>query len=148
MLNKHPVAWAASTREDHKMHSPSGSVPLWSFWEPEQLKAGKCTKHSVHLGQCPCKACWSLSSVDLGSTCCLGLWQTQCGASTVSSLHTCQQSLFAVPLPPYSTAEQVSLNEWPCLPPCVRGEVRHLQTEEAKISKEGGTTLEMTDATD
>ena len=43
------------------------------------------------------------------------------------------------------------LNKWPPLPSCVRAEIRHgrdLQTEEVKINKEGGTALEVTDATD
>ena len=106
-------------------------------------------KHRAHLRQCPCRTPWSLSSVDLGSTCCLGLWQTQCGPSTMSTSHTCQQYFFAVSLPPHSTTEQVSLNKWPPLPYCVRVEIRHwrdLQTEEAKIKKEGETTLEVTGA--
>ena len=52
---------------------------------PEWLRPGKCMKQSSHLGQCPCRAAWSLSSVDPGSTCNLGLWQTQCGPSTAST---------------------------------------------------------------
>ena len=54
-------------------------------------------------------------------------------------------------LPPHKTTEQVSLNKGPPSPPCVRVEIRHcrdLQTEQAKISKEEGTTLEVTGATD
>ena len=52
--------------------------------------------------------------------------------------HTCQWYLFAVFLPPHSTPEQVSLNKWPPLPPCVRVDIRHwrdLQTEVAKINR-------------
>jgi len=59
--------------------------------------------------------------------------------------------VFVVSLHPHNTAEQVSLNEWPPSPPCVRAEIRHrrdLQTEDAKINKEGGTALEVTGATD
>ena len=95
-----------------------------------------------------CKAPWSLSSVDLESTCCCGLGQTQCGPYTVSTAHTHQPYLLAVYLPPHNTTEQVSLNKWPSLPPCVRVEIRcqkDLQTE-AKINKEEGTALEVTDA--
>ena len=68
------------------------------------------------------------------------LWQTQCGPSTMRTPHACQWYLFTVFLPPHNTTEQVSLNKWPPLPPCVRAEIRHqkdLQTEEAKINKEG-----------
>ena len=131
---------------------------------PELLGTGKDTKCTAHLGQCPYRTpknlsglvletAWdtgptwgsalaeqpgNLSSVNLGSTCCLGLWQTQCGPPTVSTPHTCQQYLFAVLLPPHNTTEQMNLNKWPPSPPCVRAEIRHwrdLQTEEAKIKK-------------
>ena len=130
---------------------PTDSVPLWSTQEPEQLRPGKFPKRKAHFGQYPCRAPWSLSSVDPGSTCHLELWQTKCGPYTVNILHTCQRNLFALSLPPYNTTEQMSLNKWPPLPPCVRMEIRHwrdLQTEEAKISKEEGTALEVTGATD
>jgi len=106
-------------------------------------------KCRAHLGQCPCRTHWSLSCVDSGSTCRLGLWQTQCGPSTASTPHTCQQYLFAVSLPPHNTTEQVSLNKWPPLSPCFREEIRHwrdLQTEEAKINK-WRTAMEVTVAT-
>ena len=118
---------------------PTGSVSLRNTREPERLRPGKCMKHRAHLGQYSCRVPWSLSSVDLGSTCCLALWQTQCGPYTVSTPHTCQWYLVAVSLPPHNTTEQVSLNKWPPSPPCVRAEVRHwrhLQTEEAKRKKE------------
>ena len=85
----------------------------------------KCTKHRVHVGQCTCKTPWSLSSVDLGSTSCPGLRQTQCGPSTVSIHHTWQQYLLAVSLLFQSTIEQVSLNKWPPSPSHVRVEIRH-----------------------
>ena len=109
-------------------------VPLWSIWEPEPpwLRAGKCTKHRAHFGQCSCRAPWSLSRVDLESTC------HKCGPYTVSTPHTRQRYLFAMLLPPHNTTEQVSLNKWPPLPPCVRAEIRHLrdlQTEEAKLRR-------------
>ena len=119
--------------------------------EPEWLIPGNCMKCRAHLGQCPCRVPWSLTSVDLGSTHCIGLWQTQCGPSTVNTTHTCQWYLFAVFLPPHNTTKQVSLNKSPSSPPSVRAETRNrrdLQTEEAKINKEGGTALEVTGATD
>ena len=55
--------------------------------------------------------------------------QTQCGQDTANTL---QCNMFAAFLPPHSTTEQVSLKECPPLPPCVRGEIRDWQTEEAK----------------
>ena len=78
------------------------------------------------------------------------LEQSQCGPHTASTPHTRQWYLFAMFLPPHSTIEQVSLNKWPPSSPCVKVEIRHwrdLQTEEAKINKEG-TALEVTGATD
>ena len=48
-------------------YSPSGSVPLQHTQELEWLRPGKCMKYRVHLGQCPCRAPWSLSSVDPGN---------------------------------------------------------------------------------
>jgi len=54
-------------------------------------------------------------------------------------------------LPPHNTTEQVSLNKWPPSPASVRAAIRNgrdLQTEEAKINKEGGTALEVTDVSD
>ena len=126
--------------------------PIWqSTWEPEQSRPGKCTKRRAHLGHCPCKAPWSLSRVNRGSTSCLGLWQIKCCPSTARTPHTCQWYWFTVSLPLHWTTEQVSLNKGLPSPPCVRVEIRHwrdLQTEEAKINKEGGTTLEMTSGTD
>ena len=137
--------------EGHKTHSPSGSVPLRSTREPEWLRPGKCMKCRVHGGQCPCRAPWRLSSVDLGSAHRLGLWQAQCAPSAESRSHTCQWCLFAESLPLHSTPEQVSLNKLPPLPLHVRVEIRHrrnLQTEEAQINKEGWMALEETGATD
>ena len=107
------------------MHTTTGSEPLQSTQEPEQLRAGKGTKCRAHLGQCPCRAPWSLSRVDPGSTRHLGLWQTQCGPPPASTPHTRQWHLFAVSLPPHNTTKQVSLNKWPHLPPCIRAEIRH-----------------------
>ena len=49
---------------------PTESVPLWRTREPkpEQLRTGKCTKPRAYFGQFPCRATWSLSSVDQEST--------------------------------------------------------------------------------
>ena len=49
---------------------PTKSVPLQSTREPEpeQLTPGKCTKCRAHFGQHPCRATWSLRSVDSEST--------------------------------------------------------------------------------
>ena len=49
---------------------PTESVPLWSTQgpEPEQLRPGKCMKPRALFGQFPCRATWSLTSVDWEST--------------------------------------------------------------------------------
>ena len=49
---------------------PTKSVPLWSTQEPEfeQLRPGKCTQPRARFRQFPCRATWSLSSVDWEST--------------------------------------------------------------------------------
>ena len=44
------------------------SVPLWSTYKPERLRNGKCTQPRARLRQLPCRATWSLSSVDQEST--------------------------------------------------------------------------------
>ena len=164
------------TGEVHKMHSPPGTVSLWSIQLPEQLRPAKGTKCTAHLGLWPCRAFNSLRGLDLG-----GAWKTRptwdsvlmellgtwaawiqeihatlgSGKSSVvhplRALPICQWYLFALPLPLHSTAEQMSLNKWPPPPPHVRVEIRHwkgLQEEEVKTSKEGGTTLEVTSAID
>ena len=95
-----PVAWAAWNLEGHKTHSRSGSVPLQSTQEPERLRPRECTKARAHVGQYPCRASRSLSSVDPGSTCCLGLWQTHCGPSTASTTHILAVFICSVPSSP------------------------------------------------
>ena len=49
---------------------PTESVPLWSTQEPvpEQLNPGKCMQPRARFKQFPCRAIWSLSSVDRGNT--------------------------------------------------------------------------------
>ena len=49
---------------------PTESVPLWSTQEPENewCRSRTCTQHRAHLRQFPCRATWSLSSVDREST--------------------------------------------------------------------------------
>jgi len=150
-LVAHPGSQAAGTREVIKSHRPPGTVRSPSTWLPELLGPGKGTKSRVHLRQFPCRATWSLSSVDWDSTCTVSWGKTQCGLYTASTPDSHQRYLFAVFLSTHSTTEQVSLNKWPPSPPCVWVEIRHwrnLQTEEAKISKEEGTALKVTDATD
>ena len=130
--------------------------PIWvcalaEHPRPEWLWPGQCTKCRAHLGVCPWRASWSLRRVETGSTHLLGLWQTQCGPSTARTPHTCQRYLFAVSLPLQNTTEKVSINKWPPSHPHVRGKIRHwwdLQTQEAEINKEGGTTPEVRGAKD
>ena len=49
---------------------PTKSVPVWSTREPEpeRLRPGKCTQPRALFRQFPCRATWSLSSVDQEST--------------------------------------------------------------------------------
>ena len=49
---------------------PTESVPLWSTREPEpkRLRPGNCTHPRARSRQFPCRATWSLSSVDREST--------------------------------------------------------------------------------
>ena len=66
---------------------PSESVPLWSTREPlpEQLRPGKCTQHRARFRQFPCRAIWSLSSVDWESTHAESeRGQAQCGPDTAT----------------------------------------------------------------
>ena len=70
--------------------TPSLVCALAEYPRPEQLRPGKCRKCRVRFRQCPCRAPWSLSSVDPGSTYRLELWQTCCGPCTVSTPHTHQ----------------------------------------------------------
>ena len=148
-LGKHQVTRAAWTQERHKMHSPSGSVPLQSTWDPKWLRARKCMKHRVHMEECPCRGPWTWT---------VWTWEVQAtlGCGKPSATHPLwalphTPAVFAVSLPPHSAAEQVSLNKWPPSPPCVRLEIRYwrdLQTEEATINKEERNALEVTTATD
>ena len=128
-----------------------GSVPLWGTWEPKWLRRHKCkiTRPNWDSALAEHTGTWAVWTWEV--ICCLGLWQTQCGPFTVSTPHTCQWYLFAVSLHPHGTTEQVSLDTWTPSPPCVRLDIRHwidLQTKEAKMNKEGGTTLEVIYATE
>ena len=86
---------------------PTESAPLWSTREPEPewLRPGKCTHPRARCRQFPCRATWSLSSVDRESTR-RERGQTQCGPDTASPPHTRQWCLLAAFLP---TAQ---LNKW------------------------------------
>ena len=135
VLTTHLVAWTAQTRTAQNT-GPTKSVPLGSAREPEpkRLRPGKCTQPRV---------CSPLSNLKpehcrLGKHTRRERGQTQCGRDTASTPHTCQWYLLAVFLCPHSSTEQVSLNKWPPLPPCVRTEIRHWreqQMEEAKINR-------------
>ena len=57
--------------------TPIRVLPLWSTQEAGWLRPRNCVKRRAHLEQCPCRAAWTLSSVDPGSSHCLGLWQIQ-----------------------------------------------------------------------
>ena len=131
---------------------PIESVPLWSTREPEPewLRPGKCMQRRAHFGSARQSTLEPEQCRPRKHT---PLWT---GANpvwsyTASTPHTDQRYLFPVFLPPHNTTEQVNLNKWPPLPPCVRVEIRHgsdLQTEETKINKEEGTTLKVPGAAD
>ena len=59
---------------------PTESAPLWSIREPEpeQLRPGKCMQLRAHFRQLPCRATWSLSSVDQESTQANPVWPRHC----------------------------------------------------------------------
>ena len=160
----HPGNWAAGKGGGDNMHCPTWgectsqapghlscadlgraqntgrteSVPLWSTWEPEPewLRPGKCTQPRAHFRQFPCRATWSLSSVDWESMHDMAGGKPSVVKPSVGPTHT--SDLFAVFLLPHNITEQVSLNKWPPPCPCIRAEIRHwrhLQTEEAKINR-------------
>ena len=85
--------------EGHKTHAQPGLCPRW-VWENWGLDLESARNAR------PCRAPWSLSSVDLGSTGRLELGQTQCGPYTASAPHTRQRCLQCPSLP---TAQ---LNKW------------------------------------
>ena len=68
---------------------PTEFVFLWNTQEPEPewLRPGKCTQPRAHFTQFPCRATWSLSSVDWEST------QAVSGENSVWQRH-CEQSLY------------------------------------------------------
>ena len=129
---------------------PAKFVLLHNTRESEQLKPGKCTKHRVHFGQCPCRGPWSLSRVDPRKY--MPPWA---GANPVWSIH-CEHSPH-MPVVSVCSVPPSPQHNWTNGPKevitfasCVRLEFRHwtyLQTEEAKINKEGAA-LEVTGATD
>ena len=125
-LTKHPVAWAAQTWEAHKTLAQPSLCLCGGTQEPEpeQLRPGKCTQPRACFRQFPCRATWSLSSVDLENTHAVSRDKPSV-AQTPRTPHARQWYLFAMFLPPHSTTEQVCLNKWPPSPPCVRAEIRH-----------------------
>ena len=96
---------------------PTKSVPLWSTQEPEPewLRPGKCTQPRAHFTQFPCRATWSLSSVDWESTHAV-IRGKPTVIHTLWVLPTHASEFFVVFFPPHSTAEQVSLNKRPLRP--------------------------------
>ena len=154
--------WAARTTEVPRAHGPPGTDHPPGAQLPGP---GKGRKHTAHAGLCPHGAPKSLSSSgpgrvwNKGSTWARALaehpgaravwaWEGHaalgrlkpCDPSTASTPHTCWRYLSAGP-PLHITTEQVSLKKGPPLPPRVRVEIRHfrdLETEDAKINKEGG----------
>ena len=129
------------TGEVHKMHSPPGTVSLWSIQLPEQLGPAKGTKCTAHLGLWPCRAFNSLRGLDLeGARKTRPTWDSVLMELLVT-WEAWIQEIHAT----------LGSGKWPPPPPHVRVEIRHwkgLQEEEVKTSKEGGTTLEVTSAID
>ena len=79
---------------------PTESAPLWSTREPEPecLRPGKCTQPRACLRQFPCRATWSLNSVDWERT------HAMSGANPVGLKH-CEHSphtpvIFVCSVPP------------------------------------------------
>ena len=82
----HPGNQVSGTRKVIKMHRSHGTVHSPSTWSPELLGPGKCKKPRACFGEFPCRATWSLSSVDQESTCTPHeMGQTQCGSYTAST---------------------------------------------------------------
>ena len=102
---------------------PTESALLLSTRESELewLRPGNCMQPRAHSLQSNLKP----EQCSLGNHTHNELGQSQCGRDTASTPHKCQWYLFAVLPSPHSTNEQVSLNEKPPLPPCVRAESRH-----------------------
>ena len=65
-----PGRLSSSDLERAQNTGPTESVPLWSTQEPEPewLRPGKCMKPRAHFRHFPCRAIWSLTSVDWEST--------------------------------------------------------------------------------
>ena len=71
---------------------PVECVPLWSTQEPEpeKLRPGKCTQTGACFRRFPCRATWSLSSVDRESTHAMSRRKPSVAQTIVSIPHTCQ----------------------------------------------------------
>ena len=113
-------------------HKTQAQPSLLLCGVPENLNlSGLGLGSACNAGPAPCRAAWSLSSVDGESTHAVSganpVWPEHCECSPHSQWH-----LSAAPLPPRSSAEQENLNKRPPPPTCVRVEIRHwrdLQTE-------------------
>ena len=116
---------------DPERHKTQAELSLRLCGVPKNLNLSGLGMGSAHnAGPAPCRAAWSLSSVDGEAHTREG--QAQCGRNTASAPHTRQWHLSAAPLPRRSTTEQANLNKRPPPPACVRAEIRHwrdLQTE-------------------
>ena len=154
---------AARTKEVPKTHGPSGTGHSPSTQLSEWLGPEKGTKHTAHLGLCPCGAPENLSSLDRGSAwnkgdtlsphrgqcTCRARWsQSIAGLGSACRLWgnpawsiRCEHSphmlaaFVWVSLPLHITIEQVSLNKGPPLPPRVRVEIRHWRDLETEEAK-------------
>ena len=96
---KLPSTWLPELLRPRKgtKRSPTKSVPLWSTQEPEpeRLRPGKCTQPRASFRQFPCRAIWSLSSVDRESTHAVSrgkpsVARTLRAQPTESTAHACQ----------------------------------------------------------
>ena len=66
-LAVHLENWVARARKVHKTHGPAGTVSLPNTCSPECLGPRKGTKHTAHLGLCPCRALESQKCIHLRS---------------------------------------------------------------------------------
>ena len=101
---------------------PTKSVPLWRTGEtePEQLWTGKCTQPRTSLRQSR-QSNLEPEQCRLGNHTRCEQGQTRCGRDTGSTPHRRQWYLFAVFLPPHSTAKKVSVKKVTTTAPLCQG---------------------------
>ena len=170
-LMVHLANWMSRTREMHNVHGPFGTVRLPRTWSSEWFRPGKGTKRPAHLGLCPCRTPENMSGLNLRSAKDAGAtWDSALAEHAGAWAAWAPPWTLATPMwpshwkhSPHIPAVFVSsdpffpqnnwtseLNEVATFTPCVRVEIRQwrdLQTEEAKINKEGKATLGVTGAT-